>query len=570
MSTYTSEPGTRLAGRYRLVDQTAAGSGWTMWKAVDETLARSVSVLTFAPGFPRVPDVVTAARAASRLTDPRLAQVFDVEDGDGQAYVVMEWVSGETLAELVAEGPLDPARACALISEAARALAGAHAAGQSHLCLTPQALRWTRSSGVKITGLGIDAALAGAGLADASDPALTDTRDLAALLYAALTGYWPGEAQTGLPPAPATDGEVCTPRQASPDVPTPIDAVVTRALLQRPVRHEPPIVAPDAFAEAIARVAPPVPLPEPAVPVSRGPFDPRNGQRGGYGPRGGRYPGAGYPDQGREGGQSGYGPRGPYPANPNDPPAWNSRSGGGAGYQQGPQPAARSGASRAVITVVVVLVLVAVAAGAWAIAGALSKSGSSGGSQAGKGSNQPSSGTKRGSSPKSAPAVTALTPQGAKSFNILGGAPTPEDPQYADDPLAGHSGPAWSTQQYQGPDPAHFGNLKNGDGYLIEMGTVIRLSSLKVNFADGSARAGICIGDQTTTTTSGTDMSGPCPEGFRSVAPQRAISGETTFHVTGGKASGQDILIWFTKLTSKGTESISKITVYGSTATSAG
>ena len=54
MSTYTSEPGTRLAGRYRLVDQVTSGTGWTYWKATDETLARSVTVLTFATGFPRV------------------------------------------------------------------------------------------------------------------------------------------------------------------------------------------------------------------------------------------------------------------------------------------------------------------------------------------------------------------------------------------------------------------------------------------------------------------------------------------------------------------------------------
>src|SRR5690348_1137584 len=164
MSTYTSEPGTRLAGRYRLVDQMVNGNGWTLWKAMDETLARPVSVLTFAPGFPRIPQVVTAARAASRLTDPRLAQVFDVEDGGDQAvssppgantaYVVLEWVGGETLTDLLADGPLDPGRACALMADAARALAGAHAAGQAHLRLVPEALRWTRSSGVKITGLG--------------------------------------------------------------------------------------------------------------------------------------------------------------------------------------------------------------------------------------------------------------------------------------------------------------------------------------------------------------------------------------------------------------------------------
>ncbi len=54
MSTYTAEPGTRLAGRYRLVDQVTAGNGWTLWKAIDETLARPVSILTFAAGFPPV------------------------------------------------------------------------------------------------------------------------------------------------------------------------------------------------------------------------------------------------------------------------------------------------------------------------------------------------------------------------------------------------------------------------------------------------------------------------------------------------------------------------------------
>ena len=111
MSTYTSEPGTRLAGRYRLVDQVSSGTGWTYWKATDETLARSVTVLTFATGFPRVTETVTAARAASRLGDPRFSQVFDVEDGEELAYVVLEWVAAESLLDMLSEGPLDPARA---------------------------------------------------------------------------------------------------------------------------------------------------------------------------------------------------------------------------------------------------------------------------------------------------------------------------------------------------------------------------------------------------------------------------------------------------------------------------
>ncbi len=161
MSTYTSEPGTRLAGRYLLVDQAIGGTDWTYWKAIDEILARSVTVLTFAAGFDRVAEVVAAARAASRLNDPRFSQVFDVEDADGSAYVVLEWVASESVLDMLADGPLDPPRAVSLISEAAQALAAAHAAGLAHLRLDPACVHWTPRGGIKITGLGVAAALTG-------------------------------------------------------------------------------------------------------------------------------------------------------------------------------------------------------------------------------------------------------------------------------------------------------------------------------------------------------------------------------------------------------------------------
>src|ERR1039458_6829043 len=128
MSTFISEPGTRLGGRYRLEDRVAAASGWAAWEAIDEILARAVTVLTFAPGFPRISEAITAARAASRLTDSRLAQVFDVEDDWDRAYVVMEWAAGDTLDDLLASGPLEPARGARIVAEAAAALSAAHAA----------------------------------------------------------------------------------------------------------------------------------------------------------------------------------------------------------------------------------------------------------------------------------------------------------------------------------------------------------------------------------------------------------------------------------------------------------
>src|SRR6516225_4460165 len=107
MSTFISEPGTRLGGRYRLEDRISASDGWSAWKAIDETLARAVTVLTFAPGFPRIGDVVTAARAASRLTDARRARVFDVEETWNQAYVLMEWVAGASLNDMLPAGPFN-------------------------------------------------------------------------------------------------------------------------------------------------------------------------------------------------------------------------------------------------------------------------------------------------------------------------------------------------------------------------------------------------------------------------------------------------------------------------------
>jgi hypothetical protein len=524
MSTYTSEPGTRLAGRYRLVDQVAAGSGWTMWKAMDETLARPVSVLTFAPGFPRIPQVVTAARAASRLTDPRLAQVFDVEDGGDQAYVVLEWVGGESLIDMLADSPLEPGQACALIADASRALAGAHAAGQVHLRLTPDALRWTRGSGVKITGLGIDAALAGDGLigAGAGDPTVTDTVDLAALLYAALTGYWPGESQTALPAAPESDGMVCTPRQVTAGVSPAIDEVVCRALLQRGGRHGAPIVSPGEFADALAGVAPPMPLPEPA-PLST-PEPPRypghdgyGGYQGGYPPNPDDHSNWALPERGR-GGAAPY--QGPYP--PQGPPGRGPRDGrGGNG---------RGGASRVAVTVVVVLVIAALVTTALVISNSLRNSGS--GKAGGTPSTNPSS---------SAPASAAvLTPAGVSTFNIFGKpAGNTEDPESAGQAIDGSLSTSWATSYYLG-SPA-FGGLKSGTGLLLDMGKAVKLSQVEVLFGSQCCTsAEIYIGNSNA-------MSQTALNNFTKVAPSATASGSHTFTVN-SSATGRYVLIWITSL----------------------
>src|ERR1700735_4777094 len=117
MSTFIPEPGARLPDRYRLEDRIRATGNWAAWKAIDEILARPVTVVTLMPDFARTAEVITAARAASRLTDSRLAQVFDVEHGGDRSYIVMEWVAGHSLNDMLGNGPLDPRQSVSLITE---------------------------------------------------------------------------------------------------------------------------------------------------------------------------------------------------------------------------------------------------------------------------------------------------------------------------------------------------------------------------------------------------------------------------------------------------------------------
>jgi serine/threonine protein kinase len=538
MSTYTSEPGTRLAGRYRLVDQVNEGAGWTYWKATDEALARSVSVLTFANGFPRIAETVTAARAVSRLGDPRFAQVFDVEDGEELAYVVLEWVASASLFDMLSEGPLDPPRAAALAVEAARAMMAAHAIGLAHLRLDPACLHWTAAGGVKIAGLGIDAALAGPALTapagEPEDPQLTDTRDLARLLYAALTGYWPalpgsaGASAPGLlPPAPENNGMLCTPRQVSADVPAGVDDVTCRTLFQRASRHGPALSTAIEFADALAEAAPPMP-PQfgPAPPASQ-----TSTQGYSYGQDNATNP---FPPP--EGG-------------PRHRPAGRSSGGGHK------PPGGHSTAARAVITVVIVLVLVAVGVAAWALSRSTNHSPAATPSQSG--SSSPST---------AAAAAVPLKPVSASVYNPAPNSSGDDDPGDASAAIDGDTSTAWHTSFYY----SHlFGGLKPGAGLLLDMGRSVRLNQLKIQFGTTCCtHVQIELGNTSTVSQAALGT-------FTPVQSSASAVNSTTFNVT-SKATGRYVLIWITDLPALAGQQgryetlISDVTVRGFTAGQSG
>jgi len=244
-------PASWLGGRFRLDERIATVAALSLWKATDALLCRPVTMHLLPPGVPVPANVVAAVRAAARVNDPRLATIYDTDYGIESPYLVSEWTPGTHLDDLVLSGLPSPALAAAMIADAADALAVAHQAGRPHLCLSPRSLCWDTGRGLKITGLGIDAALSGT---SAADPAAADTMALARMLYALLTGYWPGDEPTVLPAAPRHRGRVYTPRQVRAGVPGVLDAITCHALQLQPPGAPRSVLTPAGLAMALCAV----------------------------------------------------------------------------------------------------------------------------------------------------------------------------------------------------------------------------------------------------------------------------------------------------------------------------
>jgi len=259
-----------LDGRYRLDALVGRVGATTLWRAADLLLCRPVAVHLLAGWRPVPPGLAEAVQACARVNDARLATVFDVDYDADRRYIVSEWVSDPDLQQLLRTGLPGSALATEMIAEAAEALAVAHQAGRPHLRLTLRSVHWG-SSTLKITGLGIDAALAAVDAPSAAAAAAADTTALAELLYALLTGYWPGAEPTALPSAPRNRIGLCEPRQLRAGVPPMLNAIVCHALRGQPGWGTPSISTPAQLAAALRAAQPlsrtPVRQRTPALPV---------------------------------------------------------------------------------------------------------------------------------------------------------------------------------------------------------------------------------------------------------------------------------------------------------------
>lgn len=262
-----------LSERYLLEERIAIGGMATVWRAHDEKLARTVGVKLLHKHLSNDRDFRERFRreavAAAKLAHPGIVSVYDTgRDGDW-VYLVMEFVQGVTLREVMVQyGGLDPALAASVGMRVAFALDFAHERGLVHRDVKPANILLGQEGAVKIADFGIvkvehtrseltrtgmvlgtAAYVAPEQVEDASVDGRADQYSLGCVLYEALTGQQPFSASSTVAiAAQRLDHEPLPLRSLRPDVPRELDDVVMRALARDPLERHANC---KAFAEAL-------------------------------------------------------------------------------------------------------------------------------------------------------------------------------------------------------------------------------------------------------------------------------------------------------------------------------
>jgi tetratricopeptide (TPR) repeat protein len=155
-----NEPEATLSSKYKLVRSLGAGGMGSVYLARDLTLNRDVAIkfvaLSGVGDATATRRLVREAQAAAALDHPFICSVHEVATGsDGRPYIVMQFVEGETLADQLRRGPLDPRAALTLAADIADALRAAHGQGVIHRDLKPQNIIMTPSGRPKLVDFGI-------------------------------------------------------------------------------------------------------------------------------------------------------------------------------------------------------------------------------------------------------------------------------------------------------------------------------------------------------------------------------------------------------------------------------
>ena len=278
-----------LAGRYVLEERIAVGDMAAVWRAHDEVLARTVAVKILHDDLARQDTIKERFRreaiAAAKLVHPAIVSLFDTGLDGELVYLVIEYIQGDTLADLLEEGPMDVGEVARIGVRIAQALGHAHQRGIVHRDVKPANVLIGIDGGVKVTDFGIAKA--------ADDPTLTatgrvmgtaayvapeqlrgeavdgaaDLYSLGLLLYEALTGQ---QAFAGKDPIAVAEARLSAsalrPRDLRADVPRDLDLLVSELTQpDRAQRLDDPVAVVERLRPFAAVHDAPAPLPAPVT-----------------------------------------------------------------------------------------------------------------------------------------------------------------------------------------------------------------------------------------------------------------------------------------------------------------
>jgi serine/threonine-protein kinase len=247
-----------LLDRYEVGPLLGAGGMAEVFEGRDRLLARRVAIKVLQVQFARDPSFLIRfkreAQAAASLSHPNIVGVYDTGSEDGTHFIVMEYVEGRTLKDVIrAEGPLFPERAAEICGDVCSALVAAHARGLIHRDIKPGNVMLTPEGKVKVMDFGIARATtsetitqtaAVVGTAQYISPeqaqGLTvdyrsDIYSLGCCLYEMLTGTVPFTGATPVAIAYRHVREDPTPpRMLNADVPAPLEAICLKAMAKLP------------------------------------------------------------------------------------------------------------------------------------------------------------------------------------------------------------------------------------------------------------------------------------------------------------------------------------------------
>ena len=252
--------GRTLDGRYRIEDRIARGGMATVYSATDLRLDRHVAIkimhASLAEDNAFVSRFVREAKSAARLSDQHVVAVYDQGEDSGLIYLVMEYVPGRTVRDVLREfGRLTPEQALTILDPVLQALDAAHAAGFVHRDVKPENVLLTDDGRVKVADFGLARAIT-AGNATAATQGLligtvaylspeqvqrgiadarSDVYGAGILLYEMITGAVPFAGETPLAVAyQHVNAVVPVPSSIRPGITAEVDALVARATERDP------------------------------------------------------------------------------------------------------------------------------------------------------------------------------------------------------------------------------------------------------------------------------------------------------------------------------------------------